>query len=93
MDMHGFTLVPDISDHQIRGPYEGGGYIDPHAEGGQYRDFQELPSVIPPSRGIAILGVWVDTSGVGVGVTARRPPRCAGWARNPKGPQGTPFCN
>ena len=22
-----------------------------------------------------------------------RPPRCAGWARNPKGPQVTPFCH
>ena len=30
--------------------------------------------VISPSRGIAILGGWVDTSGVRVGATARRPP-------------------
>ena len=28
----------------------------------------------PPQRGTAILGVWVDTSGGGVGTTARRPP-------------------
>ena len=57
-------------------------------------------SMVPPSRGIAILGGGVNTSGVGVGATARRPPArrpppagCAGRARNPKGPQITPFCH
>ena len=42
-------------------------------------------TVFPPSAGIAILGVWVDTSGVGVGVTARRPP-----ARRPPPPAARP---
>ena len=38
---------------------------------------------VPPSRGIAILGGWVDTSWVRVGATARRPAP----ARKPP-----PFC-
>ena len=37
---------------------------------------------IPPSRGIAVLGGWVDTSGVRVGATARPPP-----ARHPQDPK------
>ena len=43
----------------------------------------------PPQRGIAILGVWGgDTSGVGVGATARPPTRRVCWL-GPE-PQGTP---
>ena len=42
--------------------------------------------IVPPSRGIAILGGWVDTSGVRVGATARPPARPQGVLAGP----GTP---
>ena len=45
-------------------------------------------ALVPPSRGIAILGGWVDTSGVRVGATARRRPQGVlagpGTPRDPK---------
>ena len=48
-----------------------------------------LGVLIPPSRGIAILGGWVDTSGVRVGATARPPPPAARrailWTQNHPG--------
>ena len=46
--------------------------------------------LVPPSRWIAILGGWVDPSGVRVGAPARRPPpaRRGGWRGLE--PQGTP---
>merc|ERR1711981_1476429 len=45
---------------------------------------EDLAWLVPPSRGIAILGVWVDTSGVRVGATAR-PPAARPPAARPQG--------